>query len=536
MKYLLLLVILPHVATEMCLRLLRNRAESTIGRRPGYVSLWNPITGEFEQLEALKSNKTAFCSVKAENNLRGKTLIVATDFMNPYIIVNVSENKVTGLIGDTWMILEETLKFKTIYRRARRSIIATLMNGDTHALLIPTAMHRYPTSYYAYSAPFTTNSYALFVRSEGVIDVKWWYINIFSRGLWGAFFGSVICIACSILGIYRIMKFMCVDYKECDDELCSFSFDILYILGSINGQGFQKMPRSLSLRLIILSSLMFGMVMTCGFSSALTSCLANKGNSVSLTNLEDVVMKRTHSLCVRNDSLAYVYFTVDGLPESDLQDDWKGLINYNCPDMKDSDTVASKLCRPGFAYLEVPAVFLPIYRKVQHECDIVQLPDDYWSVRLAFPHARASQYRKLIDRYLMRMRSSGILTYLEKKWILRSEAYSQSHYLQSNIFQSVEYMHIRVTTWLFSTAVIVSVFICILENIWYKLQRMRKFKENYNSILLGTCNDNDSNVIKACRKARSRLEWRRKLSSILLSRNVKNSEFLQNVTVRINRW
>lgn len=87
----------------------------------------------------------------------------------------------------------------------------------------------------------------------------------------------------------------------------------------------------------------------------------------------------------------------DRLPESELKADWKGLLNYNCPDMRDSETLASKLCRPGFVYLEAPAIFLPIYRKVQHECDIVQLPDNYWSVRLTFLHARSARHRKLID-------------------------------------------------------------------------------------------------------------------------------------------
>ncbi|KYQ56506.1 hypothetical protein ALC60_04583 [Trachymyrmex zeteki] len=42
-------------------------------------------------------------------------------------------------------------KCRTIYRKVRRSIITTLMNGGTHALLIA-------TSYYAYSVPFMTNS------------------------------------------------------------------------------------------------------------------------------------------------------------------------------------------------------------------------------------------------------------------------------------------------------------------------------------------------------------------------------------------
>lgn len=147
-------------------------------------------------------------------------------------------------------------------------------------------------------------------------------------------------------------------------------------------------------------------------------------------------------------------------------------------------------------------------------------------------------FPNLIEKYLqllyslMRMRSAGILNYLEKKWISQ-DVYTQSNYLQSNSFQPVEYMHIRLTTMFFSMMVIISVFICILENMWYKLQYARK--KNFNSILLGAPNNN-LNIMKTCNKMRSRFKWRRKLSSILLSESMKNPEFLQNVTVRINRW
>ncbi|KAL0099167.1 hypothetical protein PUN28_020027 [Cardiocondyla obscurior] len=528
-------MVLPCVVAETCIKLLQNKEEIRIlRRRPGHVLLWNAITGEFEQLEALKSNNSAFCSVDTIYDLRGRTLVVATDSMHPYIIPDVKKNEVTGIIGDAWTILEQALKFKTINQKTRRSIIATLMNGDIHTLLIATAMYMYSTSYYSYSVPFTTTSYALFVQSEGMIDIKWYYVNTFSHGLWLALFASIICIACSVVTVYRIKKFIHVNYEECDDELSSLSFNLLHVLGF---QGFQKIPRSLSLRLIILSSLVMGMLMTCGFSSTLTSCLANKGNSVSLTNLEDVMMKRTHSLCIRNDSTAYVHFTVDKLPDSDLQTHWKELLNSDCPDMRDREALPSKLCRPGFAYLEAPAIFLPIYHKVQHECDIVQLPENYWSLKLTFLHARAARHRKLIDRYLMRMRSAGILNYLEKKWISQP-IYRTSNYHQSNSFHPVEYKHIRLTNLYFFAMIIISTFICILENIWYKFQYVREGKKRH-SILLGIHNNNSNNnfnTSKTSYKARLRYTWQRKLNLILLTEKRKNPLFVQKVTVRINRW
>jgi len=128
------------------------------------------------------------------------------------------------------------------------------------------------------------------------------------------------------------------------------------------------------------------------------------------------------------------------------------------------------------------------------------------------------------------MRSVGILNYLEKKW-LSQRTYSQSNHLQSNNFQPVEYMHVRFITLFFSLMIIISVLICILENIWYKLHARKFKKRNSNSILLGTRNNN-MNVMKTYYKVKSQLKWRRKFSSLLL---FKNREFLQNVTIQINR-
>lgn len=50
--------------------------------------------------------------------------------------------------------------------------------------------------------------------------------------------------------------------------------------------------------------------MTCGFSSTLTSDLTNRRFSLPFINLEDMAIKKTHTLCIRNDSSVYVHFTV----------------------------------------------------------------------------------------------------------------------------------------------------------------------------------------------------------------------------------
>ena len=85
----------------------------------------------------------------------------------------------------------------------------------------------------------------------------------------------------------------------------------------------------------------------------------------------------------------------------------------------------------------------------------------------------------------MRIRSTGILNYLEKKWISQ-QIYSHSNYLQSNKFQPVEYMHtfeyIRLIIVFFFIIVIINVLIHIFKSVfvktnWYKLQHARKFEK-----------------------------------------------------------
>lgn len=67
-------------SAETCIRFLKNHEEDRIFRTiPGHVWRWNTFTQEFEEIQAVKMNGTAVCSVKMANNLRGKTIVVAAD-------------------------------------------------------------------------------------------------------------------------------------------------------------------------------------------------------------------------------------------------------------------------------------------------------------------------------------------------------------------------------------------------------------------------------------------------------------------------
>ncbi|CAK9834404.1 hypothetical protein ANTRET_LOCUS10940 [Anthophora retusa] len=467
-----LTVFVALTTAEKCIRFLNNSNEKRIFQTiPGRVWQWNSAVEEFEEIQAVKLNGSVVCSVKMASDLRGEVIVAATDIMHPYVLRSSNNSGVTGFIGDIWTTLEEMLGFVTIYRKAGPSASQTLMNGQAHALLVATVIYSDTSGYYTYSTPITTISYALFVQSDGTRVLQEWYANVFSRGLRLTILIFVLGTAVVIIGVHYLKKVTQANYLEYDDEFSSASFNLLVVLSSLSGQALQKIPASWPLRLIVLSNLITGMLLSGGFSSTLTSYLAIRGNYLPLTGLEDALQKRTHSVCVRNDSSAYIRFTVDGSPRGEVKKEWKDLVNGYCPDMRNTTGLDSRLCTPGFAYLEVPDVFLPIYERVRHVCPIVETTNRYWTLQISFLHARFAKHRHLINLYLMRLHSAGIFKYLERKWMPKGRERSEVDY---SAFQPVEYAHVHLLLLGFVYMTILSVLICILEIIWHIVQRKRR--------------------------------------------------------------
>lgn len=75
----------------------------------------------------------------------------------------------------------------------------------------------------------------------------------------------------------------------------------------------------------------------------------------------------------------------------------------------------------------------------------------------------------------MRLRSVGILDYLEKKWIKKEQDNILGQPQLTN-FHAVEYDHIHIVFSMLSIAALFSVLICILENIFYRQQMLQQKK------------------------------------------------------------
>ncbi|XP_043280874.1 uncharacterized protein [Venturia canescens] len=384
----------------------------------------------------------------------------------PYLEVK-PDKTLTGYLGDIWTILETALKFKTDFRPTRDASEDVLKRGETDEWLAPIGVYWRNSGQMVYSHVVASNYYGLYAVSEGESVSKWWYMSIFSRELWAMSFGFVVGITGLILFMYRLKRVVNRHYEECNNQLAIPSFNLLSVLGVMTGQGFQEIPTAWSLRFTILSAVVMGMLISCGFSSTLTSYLAIRGNDLHFNSLQDILKAKTHNLCARNKSTAH-----DELKDMSKNgtEDWSHLINRNCRNMEDHFQYQSGLCRSGDVYVEVPDVFLSVYYPIHHKCHIVQIPGEHWPSKIAFLHARAARHRRLIDKYLLRLHSAGILVYLERKWISKEWPTSQERHLT---FKTVQYEHIEIIWLAFVGMIFVSSFICVLENIWFHFESSR---------------------------------------------------------------
>ncbi|XP_058804038.1 uncharacterized protein LOC131671555 [Phymastichus coffea] len=432
---------------------------------PDRILRYNSMREKFEKLEYLKPNQSALCSVKFTKNLQGKILRVAINTKDPYTHLKENNTVVGGFLGDVWTILEKALKFRSIYTSCNN--ISELRNGAFDITLAATTLIAQPTVYYVPSTVIGQKSYSLFTVPEGTFISKWWYIRIFHVYVWTLSMLFVLLLTLSMIGIYNIKSKLCTNNESCDEFGCT-SFNLLCILGATSGQGFQKIPRSWSLRICTFTALIMGMLLSCGFNSTLTSYLAFRAPFVAVYELEDVWRKMTHSICVRDQTYAYneLQMSIEGNNEpKSVKNKKKLLLNRKCPNMTNEVEFRKNICSPGFLFLETPDIFLKQYQHVQDKCQIIKVRGSYWRAKISFLHYRGSKYWKILNTYLLRLHSTGIIKYLETKWGFHRELPFGIY----NNYQEIELDHIKLLILGLFIAIIISIIICIFEHIWFRL-------------------------------------------------------------------
>lgn len=240
---------------------------------------------------------------------------------------------------------------------------------------------------------------------------------------------------------------------------------ILSVLGSIGSEGFQLKPSSASGRLLMMTTLLFSLLLYNSYSAVLMASLAVTNPTLPFSNLEDVARKGTHALCVRNLSYAYMRLK-ERESNEEVAPRWRDVVSRKpCSNIVDNRDLEAALCEWGVAVLETPPNMGVVIENASLSCQMKQIRGQYFAVPVSLELRARFPYTSLINSYIHRLQTSGILHYLRTKWTAPSSVTSEDESVPNT---TVTLRHVQLILSLYVASIAYSFLLLLIEIAWFR--------------------------------------------------------------------
>uniref|UniRef100_A0A146KUG9 Ionotropic glutamate receptor C-terminal domain-containing protein n=3 Tax=Lygus hesperus TaxID=30085 RepID=A0A146KUG9_LYGHE len=339
--------------------------------------------------------------------------------MFPFVIIEDLEDgqhKLSGFVGDIWHTLEEHLGFKTQLVKD----LKTARGWDV--FLNPRELSLIRLARYSYTFPIVKIWYHLFARGKPSSGTSVAYIHIFDKNLWAVIFIGILVLSASLWGAWRVKKLHFDKHANQPERGpdVNYSTCILSVFGCMINQGSQfKTDRSTSIRIITLMCIVLGLIITTSFSALLISQLAtvdeSSGEPLDLESLAQTPRGRT--LCVAVNSFAYRRIISHGDTEY-LQKSTLKINSFPCTPGEHDIVPADDYCAHNAVILETlyNANHADPLAKSDKECIIYIYSKKYFTSHLILVVRKGFPFVRIINKYLLRMRESGLMRKLTEAW------------------------------------------------------------------------------------------------------------------------
>ncbi|XP_065219863.1 uncharacterized protein LOC135845307 isoform X2 [Planococcus citri] len=347
---------------------------------------------------------------------------------------------ISGYMAELWNIIEETLHFKNQFIEMNfRDGKEALIRGSVDIILIPVVVTSSDADFFHFSIPVAKNWYEMYMKRNKGEATSVSYLETWNPSLWIAFTLSIFILSLILWMMIKTRKILGLDdvkeqptdylpkwkkvmeensYSQIlAEEHTSLSSCFLMVLGGITSQGFNMNPKSASLRIVMLVVLFFGLIMINSYAAVLVSRLAVDKVDILFPTLESVIERKTHTLCVRDTGYAYRLFKEN---ESDPQimPIWQTVVNQPpCSNTSTVQDIAVALCQDSTVVLESPHIIASIMES--RTCSITRMPGRYATAYTSLLMRKNFTFRRDIDEILQKLSTSGVIDYLQKKWLHR---------------------------------------------------------------------------------------------------------------------
>ncbi|XP_050714470.1 glutamate receptor 1-like [Eriocheir sinensis] len=344
----------------------------------------------------------------------------------------------TGYVGDVWELLKGDMNFTysvvtpadglfgALEDGEWTGLVGDLMAGRAHVVVAHLSLTYDRAQVVDYSSVLIKFSYRIFARPPAKSGYSWSsYTRPFSMGVWLGVALTIVLLATIFFSISQwhlrqeVLKTTAGEEKKvislADPRKVSryrlWKKDALMLVwAALTQQGWPDSPEANSLRILFWTIYMVGLVVVAAYSATLVSFLAVADNGLPFESLADLKKLGGYRLGILKGSVLEEYFKSQSFREY-----WNALIEPY-PDTRSTnykDLRSLAMWDSDFAYVgsyEVqrldPVGACTFQSARQH---LLFNPG-----ALGWP--RGSSYVEIFDYYIIRLRESGLLQKLARKW------------------------------------------------------------------------------------------------------------------------
>ena len=345
----------------------------------------------------------------------------------PYAVVNAAqllteeETQIGGIWGEIWHgTLEKTMNFTTsIEPSPDRQWGSMNEDGTWNGIINGLIQNRTQvglTSFYFthargmvadFSPAITEGTDQMFIKYPGR-EASWTtYIEPFDFYLWVSLFFLLALMTFCLASTYLFGP-----ERNLNPDSFHFQNSILVICGSQVGQGSWLDPKSLSSKLVFLTSFLFGVIIITSFSAKLISFLTVIKLTLPFTSLHDIQGTAYSLGSVKGTALVdnFLYAPPNSieyaLAESKIRKDPSNMVG----------SIEEGLAKAKFEKYAFIWTTDVIFELNKDNCDFLNIPYDVDTGLIAMAWSKQLPHRHFFNYFISKMKETGQLDRILKKW------------------------------------------------------------------------------------------------------------------------
>ncbi|XP_042869522.1 glutamate receptor ionotropic, kainate 5-like [Penaeus japonicus] len=322
---------------------------------------------------------------------------------------------ITGIYGELWDALKETLNFTARCERSPDGTWGTLRDGAWTGMLGQLIKGEGDVALAPLDRTYPRSQVVSFVFDLS----REWYVLVIQRpkgssSMWDNYLREFTPSSWAVVGAFLLVTSLClvgVTRLSPRETPLSLSDAALVVVASICYTGTSLAFYSKSNRILILTIFLTSLLVYNFYTTFLISTLTVKKLTLPFENLEELYGRRTYSFGFSGGGALDNFFKLSSQPL--YRSIWDEMILPHPENLKPSWLGLQQVLEERHAYL-INELF---FRSKYFHCGFVILPGQYFRVPKSWAIRRNSPLFPVLDYHLKAMAESGVLVKLRRKWL-----------------------------------------------------------------------------------------------------------------------